>query len=213
MTRHHTDAVILDFDGVLVESIDVKTRAFASLYAEYGTEIERQVVEYHLAHSGISRYVKFRHYHEKLLGIPYTDTLGEQLSERFSRLAMNAIVDAPFVAGAKHFLDMFHRQLPLFVASGTPEEELREIVRRRAMQHYFHAAYGSPATKGEILRGVVKRHGFASARVLMVGDAIADLDGAREANTAFVGRVIGGHNPFPAGVATIDDLSELADRI
>lgn len=213
MTRHHTDAVILDFDGVLVESIDVKTRAFASLYAEYGTEIERQVVEYHLAHSGISRYVKFKHYHEKFLGIPYTDALGEQLSERFSRLVMNAIVDAPFVAGAKSFLDMFHCQLPLFVASGTPEEELREIVRRRVMQHYFRAVYGTPATKGEILKGIVERHGFASARVLMVGDAIADLDGAREANTAFVGRVSGGHSPFPAGVETIDDLSELADRI
>src|SRR5687768_6679568 len=43
------DAVVLDFDGVLVESVDVKTRAFARLYSRYGSDVEAEVVAYHLA--------------------------------------------------------------------------------------------------------------------------------------------------------------------
>lgn len=198
---------------MLVESADVKTRAFAALYAEYGADIERQVVAHHLAHSGISRYVKFRHYHEDLLRFPYDETIGEQLSARFSRLVVDAIVAAPYVAGAHEFLESNYRRLPFFVASGTPEEELREIVKRRAMQHFFRSVCGSPAGKAEILSNIVDACGFPANRVLMVGDAIADLDGALKAGTAFIGRIGNETSTFPGNVVTIADLHELASRI
>ena len=204
---------MFDFDGVLVDSVDVKTRAFAALYAEYGADIEQQVVAHHLAHSGISRFVKFRHYHENLLGLRYDEATGEQLSARFSRLVVDAIVAAPYVTGASEFLDAWHNRLPLFVASGTPDEELREIVQRRGMQRYFKSVHGSPATKAEILKGVIDRHKLTAARVLMIGDATADMDGARAAGTAFLGRSETGASPFPSDVATIADLTALAAQL
>ena len=207
------DAIVFDFDGVLVESVDVKTRAFAALYAEYGADIERQVVAHHLAHSGISRYVKFRHYHEDLLGLGYNESIGRDLSDRFSRLVVDAVVAAPYVEGAREFLDAYHRRLPLFVASGTPEEELREIVSRRGMQDYFRAVCGSPATKAEILRNIGRTSGLAPERLLMVGDAAADFEGAHEAGTAFIGRVGPESTVFPIDVTTIGNLSELSSRL
>jgi hypothetical protein len=40
----------------------------------------------------------------------------------------------------------------------------------------------------------------------MVGDALTDWEGAREAAVAFLGRVApGARNPFPAAVETIED--------
>ena len=48
------DAIIFDFDGVLVESVDVKTNAFAMLYAEHGPDVVKRVVAYHQEHGGIS---------------------------------------------------------------------------------------------------------------------------------------------------------------
>ncbi|MCX5934210.1 MAG: hypothetical protein NTU99_05390, partial [Pseudanabaena sp. LacPavin_0818_WC45_MAG_42_6] len=50
------DAIVFDFDGVLVESVDVKTQAFGTLYAEYGDLIVEQVKAYHLLHGGVSRF-------------------------------------------------------------------------------------------------------------------------------------------------------------
>ena len=198
---------------MLVESVDVKTRAFAALYAKYGADIERRVVEHHLAHSGISRFVKFRHYHKDLLGLDYNEAIGRELSERFSRLVVDAVVVAPYVAGAREFLDAYHQQLPLFVASGTPEEELREIVRRRGMRHYFRTVCGSPATKAEILCTISRTNGFTPEQLLMVGDAAADLEGARKAGTAFIGRIGAETTSFTDDVATIGDLGELASHL
>lgn len=199
---------------MLVESVDVKTRAFAALYAEYGPDIEQKVVAHHLAHGGVSRFVKFRHYHEHLLGLEYTEAVGKMLSEKFSRLVLDAVVVAPFVAGAHEFLNDFYRRLPLFVASGTPDGELQEIVDRRGMNKFFVSIHGSPASKGNILNDIVRHHAFSPARVLMIGDASADLEGSIEAGTAFIGRVARQNgSPFPQGVHTIFDLAMLAQEL
>ena len=52
-------AILFDFDGVLVESVDIKTKAFAKLFENEGPEIVNKVVEYHLANGGVSRFKKF----------------------------------------------------------------------------------------------------------------------------------------------------------
>ncbi len=41
-------AIAFDFDGVLVESVDVKTRAYAYLFKEYGQDVVSKVVDYHM---------------------------------------------------------------------------------------------------------------------------------------------------------------------
>ena len=61
--------IIFDFDGVLVESVNIKTEAFAEIYRPYGKLIERKVVNHHLANGGVSRYEKFVLYHNKFLGL------------------------------------------------------------------------------------------------------------------------------------------------
>ena len=53
-------AYIFDFDGVIKDSVRVKSDAFVLLYASEGEEFQKRVEEYHLAHGGISRYEKFR---------------------------------------------------------------------------------------------------------------------------------------------------------
>jgi phosphoglycolate phosphatase-like HAD superfamily hydrolase len=207
------DALIFDFDGVLVESTDVKTKAFATLYAGYGAEIERRVVSYHEEHAGISRFRKFQYFQEVLLGLPYSDADGESLSARFSQLVVDAVVDAPFVAGARELLDEQKGRVPMFVASGTPDGELHEIVQRRGMMSYFVSVHGTPSTKGQIINKLLELYAWDRSRVLMVGDALADLDGAHQAGVCFLGCLSGDQNPFPADIDVIPDLRALPTRL
>ena len=207
------DALIFDFDGVLVESTDVKTKAFATLYAGYGPEIERRVVSYHEEHAGISRFRKFQYFQEVLLGLTYSDADGESLSARFSQLVVDAVVDAPFVAGARELLDAQKGQVQMFVASGTPDGELHEIVQRRGMMGYFVSVHGTPSTKGQIINKLLESYAWDRSKVLMVGDALADLDGAHQAGVCFLGRLSGDQNPFPADIDVIPDLRALPTRL
>ncbi len=206
------DAVVLDFDGVLTQSVDVKTRAFAELYEPYGAETVSKVVAYHLAHGGISRFEKFRHFHSVFLNRALGPDEEAELGARFAALVEDAVVGSPWVAGAHEFLDRYHRELPLFVASGTPEDELVRIIARRNASQYFAGVGGSPRAKCDIITAFVEAGRFRTDRVLMVGDASTDYDGARLAGVGFVG-VAPDPTTFPGAIAVLPDLTGLGELV
>ena len=43
-------AIVFDFDGVILDSVEIKTKAFARLFEEHGPDVQRQVVEIGRAH-------------------------------------------------------------------------------------------------------------------------------------------------------------------
>jgi HAD superfamily hydrolase (TIGR01549 family) len=210
MSRYHYDAVVFDFDGTLVHSNEVKALAFSKQYEKYGEDIVRKVADYHKKHCGISRFVKFRYFHEHLLGLPYTKEVETELSQNYSQLVFDAVVQAPLVEGALEFLEKHHQHLPLFVASGTPETELREIITRRSMSYFFKNVFGSPTTKTEILNLIIVNHRWLPERILMVGDALTDLEGAKGAGTEFIGiQSVEGQKLFPSEQIMLKNLETL----
>ena len=202
-------AAVFDFDGVIAESAGIKTEAFRRLF-----DGDQRAVEYHVANMGVSRYDKFRHITTEILGRSYTPADERRLGERFAELVVDAVVRCPFVPGAPVLLERLAAELPLFVASAAPEDEVRRIVSLRGLDALFQGVYGTPATKGEILRSIVSERDFDRSEVVMVGDARSDLNGAREAGVRFVGRVpVGAPDPFPdEDVPVVADLSELDRR-
>ncbi len=199
-------AVIFDFDGVILESAGIKTAAFATLFEGHPV-----AVQYHLRNQGLSRYEKFRFFVETVLGSSYTEAVGVELNRRFDEIVQDQITIAPFVPGAEGLLEVLSRQMPLFVASGTPQDELRRIVDQRGLSAYFAGVYGSPDTKAQIAAREIDRFGLDARDVLFVGDATADYEGASIAGTLFVGRVARHESsPFDSRVAAVTDLADLA---
>lgn len=204
-------AIIFDFDGVVVESGKIKTQAFAELYRSYGEDIVEKVVQFHIQNGGMSRYRKFRHFQQHYLNKPpLTEEEEQQLDIRFSGLVVEAVIAAEAVPGAIELIRQQAQRIPLFVASGTPETELKAIVERRGLTPYFTAVRGAPALKKTLIAEILSRHALKPESVLMIGDAMADLEGAQANNTAFLGRVHpDDSNPFPAGIKTVPDLRGL----
>ena len=182
-------AIVFDFDGVILESADVKTDAFLELYAEHGADVVRQVRDHHLANLGVSRFKKFAWIAEHVLGCPLTDDALAALGQRFSDLALTRVLAAPFVPGAEAALAALGaRGLPMFVASGTPHDELQLIVSRRGLDGSFHEVHGTPREKPEIVRDLLARHHLAPEQVLFIGDGMSDYRAACEVGTAFLAR-------------------------
>jgi HAD superfamily hydrolase (TIGR01549 family) len=204
-------AIIFDFDGVLVESVDVKTRAFAMMFEDRGEEIVRQVTSFHLKNGGMTRDKKFMFYYNEILMCPLSDEKLEELCGTFSKLVIDEVISSPYVKGAKAFLERFYTEIDLFIASGTPEQELKEIVRRRGMSLFFKGVFGAPVQKGEIAKMILQQNDYNSKEVVFIGDSIADLRGAKESGTRFIGRLDGsGYDPFADNdVDIVKDMSEV----
>lgn len=204
------NVVIFDFDGVILESADIKTRAFARLFEGHADHVQ-DIVDLHLRLAGVSRFEKFRLIYRDILDMPLDDADMERLGSEFSAIALQEILSCPYVPGAPEFLESRHRSHGLYVASGTPEEELRGIVRDRDLARYFRGVYGTPALKAEISRRILAELEAKPHEAVFVGDAMTDLEGARGAGVPFVGRVAPGDpDPFEGeDVPVVEDLREL----
>lgn len=202
------DAVFFDFDGVILDSVDVKTVAFRDMFAGFGPGVQAAVTDYHLLHGGVSRVEKFKHFYGQLLGRALPDELLAQLCADFSALTLAKVLEAPFIAGARETLEALREHgVPVIVASGTPQEDLEAIVSGRGLGGLFAEVHGSPATKAEIIRDVLARHGYSRQACLFVGDAMTDYHAAKECGLRFLGVCPPGRSPFPLGTPVVPALS------
>jgi phosphoglycolate phosphatase-like HAD superfamily hydrolase len=181
-------AIAFDFDGVVLESAHLKTEAFIELFAEYGPDVQARVKAHHLENLGISRFVKFAWIYENLLRRPLSDAQSKALGERFSAIALDKVLAAPFVPGAHAAIFELARRFPLFVVSGTPQAELDMIVDRRDLRTAFREVHGTPREKPEILQDLLRRHGLARHELLFVGDALTDHAAATVTGVEFLAR-------------------------
>ena len=204
-------AIIFDFDGVLVESLNVKGDAFVALYEKESQNIQEQVLEYHLKHGGVTRYDKIRYYEKTICKRAVDEQRVEKLAQKFSEIVEDEVIRSPWVDGAQRFIKKYSNTIPLYIASATPQEELIRIVKGRNMEHYFKGIYGAPVKKHEHITNVMENNRFLPNEVIMIGDALADFDAANLTGTHFIGRKLPNEaSPFPEDTKLINDLDELA---
>lgn len=181
-------AVIFDLDGVIIESAEIKTRAFEVLFAGYPDKLP-EIISYHQKNAGISRYLKFRYFYERVLGQELSGQEEAQLGRRFSQVALKEILEAPFVPGAIEFLSQNRNRYCLFVASGTPDGELQDILEHRQLSQFFLEAHGAPREKADIVEDILDRYSFQREEVVFVGDAESDRAAAERAGIPFIARI------------------------
>jgi beta-phosphoglucomutase-like phosphatase (HAD superfamily) len=97
-------SIVLDMDGVVLESTEIKTRAFAQVFAPYPEHVSA-IVRFHEAHVGLSRYEKFRIIYRDILGQPLEPAALIELGREFSALVLDEILVCPLVAGAERLLE------------------------------------------------------------------------------------------------------------
>ena len=181
------EVIIFDFDGVIAESVNVKTEAFRELFMDH-PEIVDDVERYHLENGGMSRYDKFRYIYANMLKTELSKEKFRELCDAFHELVIDKVVKSPYVKGAKELLDMCKERYPMYIVSGTPIEEMLEVVERRNLAGYFKGVYGSPDSKTDIINRIITEKGYERDEVLFIGDSRNDLIAAEETGILFFAR-------------------------
>ena len=83
--------LVFDCDGVILDSVPVKTRAFARIAAPHGQEAQDRFVMYHTRHGGVSRYKKFQWFYNEVLGREISDEESERLGRLFAEYALDEV--------------------------------------------------------------------------------------------------------------------------
>ena len=180
--------MFFDFDGVVLESGNIKTEAFLELYQGLG--IDEEVKAHHIANQGISRYEKFKWIAGNLLSVPYTDAYEKEMGDKFSSLVKQKVTQAAFVSGFPELIrEIRMHDILCVIASGTPQTELENIVKDRGLTSWFDEVHGSPKKKADIVEDVLERYGLDRESCLFYGDASTDHEAAENTNIDFFARL------------------------
>jgi len=202
-------ALILDFDGVIVESNEVKTEAFQEFFSMYPAH-SALMMEYHHQNVSVTRFAKFDYLLDKL-GKNNDESLRAEMAEKFSLLVSKRMLEVPLVRGAKMFLENLASRIPMYLASVTPEKELEEILVSRDLLHWFQDFYGCPPwTKADAILDILKREDITANQALLVGDSAGDQQAAQETGVRFLARDSGlpFDEPTPRKFPDMRDLAE-----
>lgn len=207
--------IFFDFDGVIVESVDIKTRAFAKLFEHEGEGIVKKVISYHLENAGVSRYEKFRYIYKEILKRFLSDEEFEMLCKKFAASVMDGVIKAPYVEGAKEFLENYFQAYKCFVVSATPQEEIEGIIQKRHIRHFFKAVHGAPTKKNDVVKTILVKENIDPCNAVYIGDAMSDYLAAKENNVAFIARVTNDNNSLfkDLGCIKLNSLVDLEDII
>ena len=179
--------IVLDFDGVIVESVGIKTEAFRELFRD-SPQVE-EIYQYHLANNALSRFEKFPYICENILGRKYTEEIGMELSRRYSELVFQKVVDCPMVNGAAEFLQTLSVTHPLYLVSTTPQDDIVRLVKARGLHGYFKEVWGiPPGDKVGYIRRALEIEKAKPIECVYVGDMLEDFRIAQRAGVTFVGR-------------------------
>lgn len=177
--------IIFDFDGVISQSITAKTNAFKKIYECYGNEIVKKVVKHHESNGGVSRFEKFSYYHKSFLNKNISEEEISFLSNQFSNLVIGRVINSPYVPGALEYIEKSFDNYQLFISTGTPQEEIKKIIKEKNIQNYFKEVYGSPANKISHINIIMKKYNLSSSELRFFGDSNTDFEAARHFNIDF----------------------------
>lgn len=192
--------LVFDCDGVILDSVPVKTKAFGRLAEPYGAEARDRFVMYHAMHGGVSRYLKFAWFFREILGREISEDESSAWGRKFEEYALDEVRKCPLVPGALETLRRWKGVLPMYVCSGAPGSEVENILRERQLDAYFTGIFGTPPAKAKLLAEIISNQAMLlPEETLMVGDATTDRDAAEENECLFYGigpQLKGGNFPW-----------------
>lgn len=177
--------VFCDFDGVVKDSVAVKSVAFQRLFEHCGPAIIERVRRHHEAHGGVSRYEKIRLYLQ-WVGEASTEARVAELAAQFSTLVRQAVIDSAWVPGVCEFLGRHSVRQNFVLVTATPQEEIQVILRTLNIAQHFREVHGAPTPKAVAVKDVLLRLNCAPSQAVLIGDAMTDLEAADANSVAFL---------------------------
>lgn len=180
---YYTDreVMVLDFDGVLVESNVMKKEMFFEIWEH---TIDPCIVNDALQEGGdrflIISKICNRVYRDKKT-IP--DKYNYYLS-KYTESVRNKIIDNGLKDGVIDFL--LHNKKKLFINSSTPDVPLNEVCDDLDIRKYFQEILGATRSKKNNFIYIMSKYGVSSNEISFVGDMMSDKLVANDLGVEFI---------------------------
>jgi len=179
--------IFWDFDGVIKDSVSVKSDAFEELFLPFGSDVAKKIRMHHEDNGGMSRYDKLPIYLNLAGEKNSTDSISKY-EKQFSKLVMNRVINSPWVEGVLEYIKTNYKAQKFFLITATPQKEIEEILKKLEISKYFKKVIGSPTNKKDAIKVILSNENINLDDSIMIGDSCSDYEAAKENNVFFVFR-------------------------
>ncbi len=179
------ETIFWDFDGVIKESVEIKSDAFEELFFQFGEGIAKKVRRHHEENGGMSRFDKFPIY----LGWAEQSQTQKNIdiyAEKFSLLVKKKVMNSEWVVGVLDYLKNNYKRQQFFLVTASPQKEIEDIISSLKIKNLFKEIIGSPTKKEDGVRLLLDRYMIEPDQAVMVGDSSSDHRAAIENKVPFI---------------------------
>ena len=178
--------IFWDFDGVIKDSVDVKSEAFLNLFHKTDLNLKKKIKDHHLNNSGISRYKKIPLYLE------WAEIDKSQLTnylDVFEKDVISRVIKSNWVMGAREYLCLNPYQQNFFLITATPQKEIEFILKKLNIFDAFSSIFGSPIEKSLAVKKIIFDNKLLKRECIFFGDALTDYNASLENGISFLLRM------------------------
>lgn len=180
--------LLWDFDGVILDSMPIRSKGFELVLAQYPKEQVEQLMAFHEANGGLSRYVKFRYFFEEIRKESVTDDEVLVLAGKFSEIMLSLLMDENLlIQDSVSFIRNNWQNFQMHIVSGSDDKELKIINDALNLSSFFKTINGSPTPKKQLVAAVLENNHYDKKEVILIGDSINDFDAASFNEISFAG--------------------------
>ena len=180
--------IFWDFDGVILDSMEIRNTGFREVLKNYPSNEVEKLIEYHNLNGGLSRYVKFRYFFEKIRKEVVFETELKELANRFSLIMKKLLVDNNLlIEDSVMFIKENHTKYQMHIVSGSDGNELRYLCNKLGLSNYFISIQGSPTPKIKLVSDLLDFHHYKNTNVILIGDSTNDYEAAHVNEVSFYG--------------------------
>jgi len=125
------------------------------------------------------------------------------------------VVNAPYVNGAYEYIIEKDSRYKLFISTGTPQNEMIKILKKKYIDMYFRSVYGSTDHKINHVKEIVMTTGYTKEEIIFIGEADTDIIAAKENGIPIIFRehLDGNCAIAYSKMIKVKDLTDLKDNM
>lgn len=177
---------VFDCDGVLFDSNNIKSDAFARSIRNERPDAVAAFLEYHAKNGGVSRNAKFQWFYRDYLKLGQWESAAKEAALRFAAEMRECLAVAQKTEGVADLLKRLgERQVTCHVVSAGAADEVDRMITHNGLRGYFGQILGSDKTKKENLDHLEAER-LLNPPSIFIGDAESDMVAAEAYGMDFV---------------------------
>ena len=180
--------IIFDFDGVILDSIPIKTEAFRKLFYEFSQAEVDELIVFHIKNGGMSRYKKIEYFFTEILNKKIENKDIIKYAEKYSKITKIELAQKKYlIEDTLLFIKQNFHKYNLHIASGADEKDLKYICQELDLEEYFLSINGSPEIKSNIVNNILVNYKYEKHETVLIGDSINDYEASNANQIKFYG--------------------------